>query len=847
MKKPFVIFCCTAILTAFIGLVLSLSLVSGGYQEADDPNEPYEMLLGRQLLSDGTFDFRGYTQMMTLARRDMAMRGNGPAGSNGSWTAEGPYNIGGRVTAICIHPLNSSIIYIGTPTGGIYKTTDAGKTWTAIFDGNNSLSIATIMLNPLNLKQVWVGTGDPDISGYMFIGDGVYVSNDEGSSWKQVGLKQTGIVSKLVMHSADTSTIYAACMGIPMERNAGRGLYKSSDGGKSWRKILYINQETGVNDVIIDSQDPKHLIASSWQRIRTSKESIGGGPGSGIWHSEDGGNTWNRYTLSDGIPNLSWSRIGLHQHPKFPHVWYAVMIDSATYDIKHVLKSSNNGFGWNQSIGITGLSNAVGGSYKFGWYFAKIATDPVDTNEIMVTGVDQYRTLDGKNWSLFTPPWYLYEVHADGHAIHCLGRDSIFLATDGGTYFSADDGSNWQKIDMIPNTQIYRVAIPDHIPGTYTGGAQDNGTFNGNLKSTLWPRLYGGDGFQAVYHTGQPQDVLYETQWGGVSEPSIGNWSDTDRVNWDMPLFRSRFQDHGSAGYKAIYSAAHYVCMNYQDPNNQTYQSTIAISPDLTDGVVFGKNFHNVSAIGESPLSQKVLYAGTSDGNVWVSKDEHQTWQRIGNSILPDRYISSVRPSFTNPGGVFVSQTGYKTNDFTPHIYFSADFGKTFKNVSGDLPAVAVNDVAPWFYNDSVIMAATDAGVYISLNGGSQWHRLGNNMPFMPVYDIEIDTVKHVLVAGTFARGIMTYPLDSFAFYKKLMRNGMISIYVKANPLAVYPNPASDYLAISGGSGFWEYIALNGQSVMQGEGFSMNIAALPAGVYILRDRKTGQCCKWVKL
>lgn len=814
-------------------------------ETAERPEEPYEMLLGRQMLPDGTFDLNGYRQMMALAQRDLALRGTGPVGSDRAWEVEGPYNIGGRITTICIHPQNPNIIYIGTPNGGLYKTTDAGQHWKTIFDANATLAIAHITLNPRNPNQVWVGTGDPDISGYMFIGDGVYMSNDGGETWKRKGLQQNGIVSKLVIDPTDTSVIYAACMGIPMTRNTDRGLYKSTDGGNSWNKILYIDQQTGVTDVIMDSQNPKHIIAASWQRIRTSRESVGGGPGSGLWHSEDGGSTWNKYGTADGLMNLTWSRIGLHQHQKFPNIWYAVMIDSATYDIKSVIKSSNNGISWNQNIGLSGLGNAVGGAYKFGWYFAKITADPNDTNEILVAGVDQYRTKDGQSWSAFTPPWWTYEVHADGHVLHCTGSDSIYIATDGGIYFSADDGTTWAKLDMIPNTQMYRIALPDNMPGSYTGGAQDNGTSNGNTGVSVWPRLYGGDGFQAVYHPGFPQDVLYETQWGGVSEPLIGDWSDSDRVNWDMPLMRSRFDDH-AGNYKAVYSAAHYMCMNYEDANASGYQSKQPISPDLTDGNIYGKNFHNISSIGESPLSRKVIYAGTSDGNVWVTTDEHQTWQRIGKNVLPDRYISAVRPSYKNPGAVFVSQTGYKMNDFSPHIYYSSDYGANFISVSGDLPTIAVNDVTPWFYNDSILFAATDAGVYITLNRGDQWYRMGNNMPLFSVYDIEIDTVKNVLVAGTFARGIMTYPLDSFSFYRKVQRNGVTTLRPVSSGISVFPNPAQDYIQISGGSGSCEIISLQGTYMMEATGTFISVGTLPVGVYFVRDRKTGQVCRWMK-
>ncbi|MEO0580596.1 MAG: PKD domain-containing protein [Bacteroidota bacterium] len=713
--------------------------------------EPVDHFFLMRSYPDVGFDYRAYKEAMMNPAQKSAQAT--PQGWDGSWLTEGPGNIGGRINVVAIHPTQPDTIYVGSAAGGIHKTTDGGATWTPIFDDFAFLAISEITLDPNDPETIYVGTGDHNISGYPFIGDGVYKSTNGGQTWTFKGLKDASIISRIEIDPNNSNIIYAAAMGLPFVRSNDRGLYKSLNGGDTWSQILFASDQAGAIDLALDPVNSGNLLVATWDRIRNNQESVGVGPNSKIWRSTNGGSTFTN--PSTGLPAGQQSRIGFAVYPPNPQIMYALVVGS-NYFFEGVYKTLDGGASWSNVTGDLPLGVSGG----FGWYFGQIRVNPTNPDELFVLGVDLYRSTNGgTNWSMAGPPWYTYEVHADKHDLQYDLNGHIYLATDGGLYKSVDGGDNWSDIENIPNTQFYRVAVNPHKPGVYYGGAQDNGSTGGNAQNiNNWPRIYGGDGFQMRFDPVDSAVFYAETQNGNIVVTFDGGQSfinhsppPGDRTNWDQPFVLSEF------GADTQYTGTYRIWENTGGP----FQNWTPISQDLTDGVIFGSRYHTISTVNASAVEADVLYAGTSDGNVWVTQDNGATnWINITGN-LPNRYVTCVKPSPLVAGRAFVSHSGYKWNEFIPHIHRTNDYGVTWKDISGDLPQQAVNDIYIYPGSDELIFVATDGGVYGTANGGDNWHRIGNNMPSIPVYDLEIDLVAKQLIAGTFARSIMTFPLDS--------------------------------------------------------------------------------------
>ncbi|MEL7020644.1 MAG: T9SS type A sorting domain-containing protein, partial [Bacteroidota bacterium] len=434
----------------------------------------------------------------------------------------------------------------------------------------------------------------------------------------------------------------------------------------------------------------------------------------------------------------------------------------------------------------TGLpERALGG---FGWYFGQLRVHPFNENQIYLLGVELWE-YDNQMWRQTTPNWSNYIVHADKHDLVFTTNNQMLLATDGGLYRSTDFGTSWQDIENISATQFYRVAYNPHRPDLYYGGAQDNGTTGGNREDNInWTRIFGGDGFQTVFHPLDPDVFYLEIQNGRIYvtsnngedyEFAMNGIDAMDRRNWDMPYLMNPLNaDELFAGTYRVYRSRSGVIPAWE-----------AVSEDLTDGIA--DRYHTISAMHASPLADGQLIVGTSDANVWLTTDHGDRWQRLDNEQLPNRYVSDVKLSPTETARLYVSYSGYKDGDNRPHIYRSDDAGQQWFSIAGNLPNIAINDifVLPQ-QSDSVIFVGTDAGVYATLDGGTDWQRLGNNMPIIPIYDMTWNEARHQLVVGSHARGIYTYPLDS-------LLQDVVSSYVfssekpvVAAPLDIYPNPA---------------------------------------------------------
>ncbi|HET6245006.1 MAG: T9SS type A sorting domain-containing protein [Bacteroidetes bacterium] len=808
-------------------------------------SRPAEHFFLQRSYPDTFFDIKAYEVVLKQEQIRYATSRSSSRSINSEWTLEGPGNIGGRINSVAVHPTNSNIIYAGNAGGGIFKTTNGGTTWFPIFDDQAYLSIGCLTIDPNDPNTIYAGTGDPNISGYPAIGDGIYKSTDAGASWNHIGLTDQRIVSKIIIDPSNSNTIYAATMGLPFAPNSDRGLYKSNDGGITWNQILFISSDAGIIDLIMDPFNSQTIYAAGWNRIRNNQQSIVSGQAAKIYKSMDGGVNWN--ILEGGLPTDNMSRIGMCHSQVNPNTLFAVYVDASTLDLQGIYKTTNGGVTW------TALPNSSlpSGVYSgFGWYFGQIRVNPTNDNELFLLSVDLYKTNDGgNNWYMAGPPWWDYTVHADKHDLVYINSSTFILATDGGLYKSTDGGMNFTDIENIPNTQFYRVAVNPHDNAMYYGGAQDQGTMSGNGAAiNSWNRMFGGDGFQALFDPNDSYTWYVETQNGGIYyTDNNGNFYDnldyglnsSDRRSWDMPYIMSK------SNSSILYTGTYRIYKMTGAP----YGEWIPISNDLTDGIIFGSRFHVITTVDESAVNNQHLYTGTSDGNVWRTLNGGGSWVNITGS-LPDRYVTDIKSSPNNLNTVFVAHSGYKSNDYIPHIHKSSNNGTSWTDISGDLPQLAVNDILilPG-HNDSVVFVATDGGVYATLNNGINWDRIGSNMPIFPVYDIDYNSTTKKIIAGTFARSLMTFPMDS------IISQGLITVNeVNSNsPVSssVYPSPAIATLVLeikgiqSGESVSISIFSMDGRPLktinsQYSSKTVINIGDLNPGAYIIKSDVGGK-------
>ncbi len=850
----------------YLGLFLTLTCVfaacetpkdteiSNDYQQRmEEKLYPYEGYHKAKNYPFETFGLTAYKSGMKQASQNMSQS------RAGQWTQQGPGNIGGRVNTIEVNPQNPNEIMLGYSLGGIFKTINRGITWYPVFDDQITLSLSDITYDPNNPSIVYAGTGDLNISGYPVTGNGVYKSVDGGETWAQSGLTEAGIIAEIVVSHQNSDIVYAASMGVPFDLNPDRGLYKSTDGGETWAQMLSINSYTGIIDIEVSTTDDDIIYAASWSRVSAYTQNFLSSAITRILKSTDGGETWD--FLSDDLPTGSLVRPGLAMFPDDHDLVYAMFskyIDdedeeaecTGGYYIEGIYKTEDGGDSWDPldlSFNTGWDCDVVGG---FSWYFGTIKVNPSNPDDIFVLGIGMQRSRNGgASWEEATPPWWWYEVHADKHDLVFSGSEML-LATDGGVYRSFIDFGEWEDIEDIVATQFYRVATSPARPDLYFGGSQDNGTTGGNADDIDdWPRIFGGDGFGVAFHPTDTTIMYAETQRGRIyrlennefgfeSYRLTDTLSDEGRVNWDMPYLI------GAADPSIVYCGREKVWRTI----NQEQDLWEAMSPVLIDeDFVTEATSHNISALAQSTVNPDMFFVGTSDGYLWRTLDDGEHWEKVGND-MPERYFSDVRPSPNDASRVYVSITGYEDNDNTPYIYMSQDSGRTYIQIAGDMPQIAVNDILipPDQDTEDVIVIATDAGVYVTTDTGATWHRLGNNMPIMPVYDLAYNTVTDELVAGSFARGIWSIPMADVESVDTEDRLADLAA-------TIYPTLATDYITVEGKHRGYNYsiYTIDGKRTLTGNiqsGAQIDISGLSNGYYIMRLENEGKAVarKFVK-
>ena len=840
----------------FILSLFSLAILFAACNESNQPQKapshkshfPDEGFFNARNYPETTFDYKSYFKDIEKLKNTAEQKVFG-----GEWVDQGPGNIGARINAMAINPNDENEIYLGYARGGLYKTNDGGQTWTDIFKVSSYLAISSIEIDPTDDNILYIGTGDKNISHYPGIGNGVYKSTDRGSTWTHMGLTDASIISRVVVHNQNPQIVYASAMGIPFEKNNDKGIYKSIDGGNNWEQIHFINDSTGVIDMKVAPGNSDIIYATGWNRLRNNNISTVEGPDAKIWRSMDGGDNWDM--LENGLPEGEFVRIGIDLFGDDGKTIFAVYSDSGANEycdqgginFYGVYKSYDFGDTWVRSE--DGADNLLDCDFtgSFAWYFSDIVINPNDENDYCLSGVYLMRKdpTFGGDWRNMI--WDVFEgefPHVDFHDMVYVG-DNLYAATDGGAYRFNEDGG-WVDIENIPTNQFYRTSYNPHRPDLYYGGLQDNGVVGGSADLfNEWTRISGGDGFQILFDPIDPNIVYTESQNGNLRVSTNGgnnfqgfNQGFFGDRNWDMQYIISTIIP------STLYAGTDRMFVR---EGIDGFEWT-PISDDLTDAENDPLGFyeHNVTCVNQSTVSPNYIYCGTSDGFAWVSNDFGGSWSQI-NDGLPRRWISDIKPSPTFEDVVFVSVTGYKNNDFTPHIYRSDDAGENWQSIASNLPNFAINDmyILP-NTNDQTIFAATEVGVYATLDGGENWERLGDDFPFIQCLDMELNPEFNQLIVATFGKGLRTFDLSQ-------LEESSNENIIAHNLIDLRPNVSTDIINIFA-QGKYDQLSIydaNGRLVKSlGDNSSqIDISGFDAGIYFLRARngKKMQVERFVKM
>ena len=751
----------------------------------------------------------------------------------------GPTIMGGRVSELAVVESDPSTFYVGVASGGVWKTDNAGITFTHVFRDESTASVGAVAVAPSNPNVVWVGTGEPNNRQSSPWGNGVYRSTDAGRTWKHRGLENTHHIGRIQVHPRDPDVAYVAAVGHLWGPNPERGVYRTTDGGENWELVLFVDEDTGAVDLAMDMADPKTIFAAMYQRRRRAWGFNGGGPGSGIYRTTDGGDTWKE--LTNGLPEGDKGRIGLDIYRGDGNLVFALVEADARGPGQGfgqgggqngVYRSTDRGETWRQ----TSTTN------NRPMYYSQIWIDPNDPERIYLGGAVLYRSSDGGN--NFTPD-AASEVHLDHHTLWIDPADSehLILAGDGGVSVSWDRSDNWYQLRNLPIAQFYEIGVDMQDPYHVCGGLQDNGSWcaptdtwsNQGIRTRDWYNVGGGDGFFTVMHPANPDIMIAESQGGFLARvnrktrervtirPLVRPAEEEEeertlRWNWDTPILLSSHDD------QVLYAGSNIL---FRSPD--LGQSWAEISPDLTwnidrdtltlmgvagDQPQMSRNdgqstYGNLTALAESPFDPSVLYTGSDDGRVHVTRDGGGNWTDVTGNVRglpPYTYVTRIVASGGAAGGVYAVFDGHRSDDFSPYIFASDDFGESWERITDGLPNTSLNALAQHPSASNLLFAGSEVGVHFSIDGGANWQPLKNGLPTVPVDDIVVHPRENDLVVGTHGLGIWImddigplqelsaevmgsaahlYPLRRATSYNAYFPQGWTpGIYVAPNPSA---------------------------------------------------------------
>lgn len=695
------------------------------------------------------------------------------------WRSIGPAWASGRIADFAVNPNNPAEYIVGAASGNVWQTKNNGITWKPIFDSYGSYAIGDVELDPNNTNVIWVGTGENNHQRAIGYGDGIYKSVDGGKSFKNMGLKDSRQIGGIVIHPDNSDKVFVACEGSIWGPGGDRGLYMTTDGGENWEKVLEISENTGVNNVVMDPNDPMIMYATSEQRRRHHFGKISGGPESAVYKSTDGGATWNK--IMKGLPKVDKGGMGIAVSPVNSN--YVYLIIEAAEDKGGFYRSTDKGESWNK------MSDHA----SSGQYYNELYCDPVDVDKVFSVETFSHYTEDGgKTWKRLSTN----NKHVDDHALWIDPRntDHIMIGCDGGIYESYDLGANWDFKENLPITQFYRVSVDDAEPfyNVY-GGTQDNNSMGGPSRTLYaqgatnddWYATLGGDGFWQAIEPGNPNIVYSEYQYGNMYrydkqsgelqnvKPREGKDDLAYKWNWDTPLIIS---GHSKT---RLYCGANKVFRSDDRGNSWT-----VISDDLTaqkdrdefkymdkywsaDAVkkhVSTSQWGTIVSLDESRVQEGLLYAGTDDGVISMTENNGADWNKVKSfpGVPQYTYVSDIQASKHDANVVYATFQNIKMDDFKPYILKSTDKGRTWKSITGDLPDnYPVHTIEQDHQNPDLLFVGTEFGIFFTINGGEHWVQLKSGMPTIPVRDIAIQERENDLVLASFGRGF--YVMDDYS------------------------------------------------------------------------------------
>ena len=704
----------------------------------------------------------------------------------------GPAFLSGRIADIKTHPENESVWYVATGSSGVWKTVNAGTTWTPIFDDQPSYSSGCITLDPSNPDVVWVGTGENVGGRHVAFGDGIYRSDNGGTTWKNMGLKKSEHISEIIVHPDNSDVVWVAAQGPLWTSGGERGLYKTTNGGTSWKRVLGNDQWTGVTDIMIDPRNPQILYAATWDRHRTVAALMGGGPGTALYRSDDGGENWTK--LTEGLPESNMGKIGITISPQNPDVVYAAI----ELDRKSgaVYRSSNRGASW------TKMSDTVSGGTG-PHYYQELYASPHEFDRLYLMNVRVLTSGDGGKTFVQLKE---RDKHSDNHAIVFKKDDPnyIMLGTDAGIYETFDNAETWRYIKNLPLTQFYKVAVNNAEPFYHIfGGTQDNGSAGGpsatdereGIANKHWYKTLFADGHQSatdpVYN-----DIIYaETQQGGLYridlttgeqvsvQPKAGLGEPHERFNWDAPILVSPHNP------KRLYFASYRVWKSESRGDDwEPISGDLTRNEDRLTLPIMGRkqswdnawdvgamsNYNTITSLAESPVQEGLLYAGTDDGFIQVSENGGESWRKIPVTALglaSRTFVNDIKADLFDANTVYVALDNHKEGDFNPYLFKSTDKGQSWQSISGNIPdRTLVWRMVQDPIKKNLLFAATEFGIYTSLNGGTSWQKLGG-APTISFRDLTIQKRENDLVAASFGRGF--FVLDDYSALREFTEDNL--------------------------------------------------------------------------
>ncbi len=684
----------------------------------------------------------------------------------------GPAGMSGRVTSIDVVLTDTDHIYIGTAAGGIWESKNNGHTWTPIFDDQDAASIGSVAIHQKNPSVIYVGTGEGNPRNSQNSGRGMYKTLDGGKTWQFLGLENTRQIHRVIVHPDNPDIVWAGVSGASWGSSADRGVYKTTDGGTSWEKILYINEHTGVADMVADPNNPNKILVAMWEHYRKPWNFKSGGAGSGLYSTHNGGESWDQITAEHGLPEGELGRIGLAIAPTNVDKIYAYIENESNA----IFRSDDGGVSWVQ---VSKKGDNIGGRP---FYYADIYVDSQNENRLYSIATEVTVSEDaGKTWKVFAAG---NKIHTDHHAwwSHPTDNKHIIIGHDGGLNTTYDRGQNWAFADNLPLAQFYHIRVDNEFPYNVMGGLQDNGSwrgpnrtwFKGGIRNMYWQRLSVGDGFDVVpdpldptrgYAMGQGGNLVnYHTTSGQLKKikPVHPNGEHL-RFNWNAGIGISPIDQ------KTIYYGSQYVHKSVD--NGQTWK---IISPDLTTNdpnktqfletggltydVTGAENHCTIISIDPSPLDADVIWVGTDDGNIQVSKDGGDTWTNTVKNVpgLPSNsWITQVTASLYDPAAAFVVVDDHRRNNWEPYVYMTTDFGRSWQRLADD------RDIDGYVYcftqdriERNLMFIGSEFGLYVSFDGGKHWNKWAEGLPTIPVSDMVIHPREDDLVLGTFGRAI---------------------------------------------------------------------------------------------